>query len=174
MAELEGAVLVFTSDVDGTPGVKVIVVHRRGAYIVWEADGELATGIFVSKEDIGEGIAALLRGVELLNERGRLLRDPCLGDGLARGEDDDGGLAGVDDGLDKVGHGADEVEVRDVDVLASGGVEAFPELVLVARPGTDDDYSDVCGCSGCSGGDSSGETGLITGPTLAALGEGGG
>jgi hypothetical protein len=70
-----------------------------------------------------------------------------------------------------VGHGADEVEVRDIDVLAGSGVEALPKLVLVAGPGADDYDSDI---GGGGGGDSSGETGLVGGPALAALGEGGG
>lgn len=171
VAELEGAVLIFLADIDGAAGVEVIVVDRGSSDIVWEADGELSRWVLIAEEDVSEGVSALFRGVELLDKRRRLLRDPGLGNGLSGGENDDGWLAGVNDGLDEVGHGADEVEVRDVDVLTSGGVEPLPELVLVAGPSADDYDSDI---GGGGGGDSVGETGLVRGPALAALGEGGG
>jgi hypothetical protein len=54
-------------------------------------------------------------------------------------------------------------------VLAGRGVEAAPELVLVARPGSYDDDSDICSLGG---GDCLIESGLVVGPALAALGVG--
>lgn len=56
-------------------------------------------------------------------------------------------------------------------MFTCGGVEALPELVLVAGPGAND-YDGYIGGGG--GGDGVGEARLVRGPALASLGEGGG
>jgi len=52
-------------------------------------------------------------------------------------------------------------------MLASGGVEALPELILIPRPGSYYYNGDISGL-GC--GYSFGEPGLVGGPPFAALG----
>lgn len=163
----EGAVLVHLAGVGpGASRVEVVVVDGQGSDVVGEADGELSRGVHLAVEDIGKSVSALFGLVELLDESGGLLGDPGLGDGLAGTVDDNGGLARLDDGLDESGHGTDEVEVANVNVLASGGVEAGPELVLVAGPGSDNDNCDV---GLFSGGNSLVEARVVVGPALAAL-----
>ena len=56
-------------------------------------------------------------------------------------------------------------------MLARGRVQALPELLLVARPSADEDYSNV---GGLCGRDGSGEAGLVVRPALAALCKGNG
>jgi hypothetical protein len=63
--------------------------------------------------------------------------------------------------------GADEVEGREVHVLAGCCVEAFPEFGLVSAPGADDDDGDI---SALGGFDGFVEAGLVITPFLAALG----
>lgn len=125
VAEVEGAVGQLVAGVaDGAGGVEVVVVDGEVADVGGEADGELAGGVVVAEEDVGEGVAAFLGGVELLDQRGGRVGEPGLGHGLAAAEDDDGGDAGVDDGLDEGGLGADEGEVVYVDMFA-GSAEGF-------------------------------------------------
>ena len=51
-------------------------------------------------------------------------------------------------------------------MLTSGGVQALPELVLVAGPGTDNNDGDVCCLRGSDG---LIKTGLVARPALATL-----
>lgn len=119
MAEDEGAVWQLVAGVaDGAGGVEVVVVDGEVADVGGEADGELAGGVVVAEEDVGEGVATFLGGVELLDERGGRVGEPGLRYGLATTEDDDGGDAGVDDGFDEGGLGTNEREVVYVDVFA--------------------------------------------------------
>jgi hypothetical protein len=120
----------------------------------------------VSEKNVGEGVAAFFAGVELLDEGGGGVGDPVFGYGLSGAEDDYGGGCRVYYGAQEGAHCADEAEVRDVDVLARGGVEALPEFLLVTRPGADYYYGHVCGFCG---GDGFGESALVVGPALTAL-----
>jgi hypothetical protein len=186
VAEDEGAVWQLVARVaDGAGGVEVVVVDGKVADIGGEADGELAGGVVVAEEDVGEGVAAFLGGVELLDQCGGRVGEPGLCDGLAAAEDDDGGDAGVDDGFDEGGLGADEGEVIYVDVFAGSArglvrdagdlfaegdsrcVEPLPQLHLVSRPCANDDNGHV-GFLRCL--DGLGEAGLVVAPALASLG----
>lgn len=118
------------------------------------------------EEDISERIPAFLAGIKLLDQRCRGIGDPGFGDGFARAEDDNGGRVGPRDGADKGRLGADEVEGREVDVLAGCCVEAFPEFGLVSAPGADDDDGDI---SALGGFDGFVEARLVITPFLAAL-----
>lgn len=52
-----------------------------------------------------------------MDEGGGRVGDPCVGDGLATGEDDDCRYAGVSDGLDERALRTDQREVVFVDVF---------------------------------------------------------
>lgn len=110
MAECHGAIGVHSPGIRiRARRIKVIVVDRRSSDIVRKRNRELAGRVDVAEEHVGEGVAALLGGVELLDEGRRRVRDPGLGHGLAGAEDYDGRLARVDDGFDEVRHGAHEI-----------------------------------------------------------------
>lgn len=144
----------------------MVVVDRQIAYVVRKRDGELTRRAIVAKEHICECIPALFGGVELLDERGGRRRDPGLCDWFSGGEDYDGGLACIDNGLDEGCLGTDEGQGVDVDVLACCCVEALPEFLLVAGPGSYDHDGDV-GFLCCGNG--IGETGFVVAPAFAAL-----
>ncbi len=116
--EDEGPVAVGVARVtDGAARVQVIVEDWEVADVPGEADRELARGVVVTEKDVSEGIAAFLGGVELLDEGGGRVGEPCVGNGLATGEDDDGRHAGVSDGLDERALRTDQGEVVFVDVF---------------------------------------------------------
>lgn len=123
MTELQRAIRInIPSITDLARRVQIIVVDGQIANGVREADGEFSGGVIVAEEDVGEGISALLGGVELLDECGGVVREPGFCDGLAAGEDDHGGNACVDDCFDEGGLGADEAEAVYVDVFAGSRV----------------------------------------------------
>lgn len=126
--------------------------------------------------------------------RGRV-GEPCVGDGLAAGEDDDGRHAGISDGLDERALRTDQGEVVYIDVFTGakesmwsqglmdnvlGGdivagtktlfhsrcIQALPELVLISRPGSHNDDGNI-GLLGCFNG--RGESGLVVAPALTSL-----
>jgi len=152
-----------------TTRVLVIVVDWRGTNIVWNADGQFTAWVNITVKNISESISTLLTRVELLDQSSSSLRDPRLSDGLSRRDNNDCWLASVDDGLDKVRHSTNKVEVCNVDVLAGSSVQTLPEFVLIAGPSTNDHNRNIC-CFGCF--DGIREATLIARPTFATLSEG--
>lgn len=82
--------------------VQVVVPDWECSYAVRKAYGKLAGGAGVAfEEDVGEGVAALFGGVELLEERCCSVGDPGFCDWFSRAENDDCGSCGVDYGFKK-------------------------------------------------------------------------
>src|SRR5690242_3889717 len=126
VAKLQGAIWPNLAGFGVAPGVEVVVVDGQCTDVIGEGDGQLAGGIDITEEHIGECMAALLARVELLDESCGVLTDPGLGDRLARAVDDDGGFAGGDDSLDEWAHGAYQVERCHIDVFSGCSVETSP------------------------------------------------
>ena len=64
-------------------GVQVVVVEGHLADGAREGDGQLAAGVHVAEEDVGDGVAPLGAGEPGLEDRGHVLGDPA--DGRAAG-----------------------------------------------------------------------------------------
>lgn len=123
--ENEGPVAVFMARIANRAArVQVIVEDREVADVPGETNREFARGVVVTEQDIGKGIATFFRWVELLDKSSCRVGDPCVGDRLAAGENDDGRYASISNGLDERALGADQGKVIFVDMFTGSNVES--------------------------------------------------
>ncbi|TLS29344.1 hypothetical protein PpBr36_01550 [Pyricularia pennisetigena] len=136
-----GGLVEAVADVDvlavqgaGTLGAEIeegrVVLAADG-----EGQGELAAGVDVAKEDVGDGVARLVAAVPRLQDGGDVAVPGHL-DGRARLHDDDRVLVGGGHGGDEVVHGRGQLHVGAVVALGLPvGVEPAADDDLVRVPG---------------------------------------
>lgn len=132
---LVGELVVAVSHVDvlaveGAAGLGAVVEEGRVVLqALGEAEGQLARGVVVAKDDVGDGVARLVAAVPGLEDGGRGVEPGHLLGG-ARLHDDDGvGVGGGDLGDELVQHAGE---------LHAGAIGAL-RLPVGVEAGTDDD-----------------------------------
>lgn len=111
---------------DGAARVQVVVENREITHVPGEADGELAGGIVITEQDIGQGITALFRRVKLLDKGGSRIRNPSVGDWLSAREHNNCWYASLCNSFDERALSANQREIIGINVFTSSISKSEP------------------------------------------------
>src|SRR5579883_3407392 len=101
-------------------GRLLIVVVGQLADRARNGDGESSGGIVIAEDDVGHGGPAFLAEIPAIENRGNMLSDEVDGIRPAMLEEDDGGLAGGEDGFGEIILIAEEVKIVAVAGMIDG------------------------------------------------------